>query len=149
MPSAPSSRTHASGFVRRSSSLGRWSGYVTSSPFKRYGGRMNKYDHELGMSRPISRRDFLNGLAIGFGGVMTGGWRLASATQGAQDSPDYYPPALTGMRGSHDGSFEAAHELLNGTFWNTVGTPIDTKEAYDLIVVGGGISGLAAAYFYR
>ncbi len=110
---------------------------------------MNKYDRELGMSRPISRRDFLNGLAIGFGGVMTGGWRLASATQVAQETPDYYPPALTGMRGSHDGSFEVAHELLNGTFWNTLGTPIDTKEAYDLIVVGGGISGLAAAYFYR
>src|SRR4029453_15547336 len=105
MPSAPSSRTHASGFVRRSSSLGRWSGYVTSSPFKRYGGRMKKYDPEIGKGRPISRRRFLNGLAIGFGGVMTGGWRLASATQVAQDSPDYYPPALTGLACRPPGSF--------------------------------------------
>ena len=34
-------------------------------------------------------------------------------------------------------------------FWKTAGTPIDTGETYDLVVVGGGISGLAAAYFYR
>ncbi len=34
-------------------------------------------------------------------------------------------------------------------FWKTAGTPIETGETYDLVVVGGGISGLAAAYFYR
>ena len=53
------------------------------------------------------------------------------------------------MRGSHPGSFDAAHALRDGTFWDTAGTPQDTGETYDLIVVGGGISGLAAAHFYR
>ena len=53
------------------------------------------------------------------------------------------------MRGSHPGSFEAAHALRDGTFWDSAGKPQDTGETYDLIVVGGGISGLAAAHFYR
>src|SRR6266404_816390 len=66
-----------------------------------------------------------------------------------QDAPGYYPPALTGMRGSHDGSFEVSHRLRDGRFFTTAGQPINTGETYDLVVVGGGISGLAAAYFYR
>ncbi len=109
-------------------------------------------DH-LGMNRPITRRDFLNGLAIGAGSVMASGWLTGYDADAmaafAQDAPGYYPPALTGMRGSHDGSFDVSHALRDGRFWQTAGTPIDTRETYDLIVVGGGISGLAAAYFYR
>src|SRR6202035_4123316 len=66
-----------------------------------------------------------------------------------EKSPSDYPPALTGMRGSHAGSFETAHSLRDGTFWDSVGKPQDTGETYDLIIVGGGISGLAAAHFYR
>src|SRR5262249_38410838 len=50
------------------------------------------------------------------------------------------------MRGSHPGSFESAHALRDG---HAEATAIDTGEKYDLVVVGGGISGLAAAYFYR
>ena len=59
-----------------------------------------------------------------------------------------YPPALTGMRGSHPGSFEIAHSLI----WPGAKYPRpseQTDETYDLVVVGGGISGLSAAFFYR
>jgi spermidine dehydrogenase len=66
-----------------------------------------------------------------------------------EQSPDYYPPALTGLRGSHPGSFDVAHSLRDGTFWAQAGTPLDTGEFYDLVVVGGGISGLSAAHFFR
>jgi spermidine dehydrogenase len=100
-------------------------------------------------AKPITRRDFLNGAPMS---AATAAWLLGmerSAQAAQQDAPGYYPPALTGMRGSPDGSFESAHALRDGTFWKTAGQPVDTREAYDLIVAGGGISGLAAAYFYR
>jgi spermidine dehydrogenase len=63
-----------------------------------------------------------------------------------QDVPGYYPPLLNGMRGSHPGSFESSHALRDG---GALPPGVDTGEFYDLIVVGAGISGLAAAQFYR
>ena len=111
-------------------------------------------DRELGMGRAITRRDFLNGIAIGAGSTLASAWlpglTLAAETPAfPQDVSGYNPPALTGMRGSHPGSFEVAHALRDGKFWETAGKPVDTHEVYDLIVVGAGMSGLAAAYFYR
>ncbi len=105
---------------------------------------MNARDRELGMNAAITRRDFLGGTGIAIGTAL-----LPHAAQardvGAQDLSGYYPPALTGMRGSHPGSFEIAHALRDGASW----TGASTGEHFDLVVVGGGISGLAAAYFYR
>src|SRR6186713_2540636 len=101
-------------------------------------------DRQLGMDRSITRRDFLNGVALGVGGLAAGSWWAGldvQAAQFAQDAPGYYPPALTGMRGSHDGSFDVSHALRDGRFWRTAGTPENTRETYDLVVVGGGISG--------
>ncbi len=124
-----------------------------------------KRDRELGMGRPISRRDFLNGAAVGIGGLLASQHALAALAPtefAAQDestqagaafapeqAPDYYPPALTGMRGNHDGTFTYAHRLRDGESWDSSGAPQSTGETYDLVVVGGGISGLAAAYFFR
>ena len=117
----------------------------------------NERDRELGMDRTITRRDFLNGIAIGAGAAAAEGllpslaWADAGAGAGIapQDRPGYYPPMLTGLRGSHVGSFEAAHNLRDSNFWKTAGKSTDTAESYDLVVVGGGISGLAVAYFWR
>jgi spermidine dehydrogenase len=111
-------------------------------------------DRQLGMGRPITRRDFLNGVAIGIGALAyTSLPDLAhgahAAFQAGTDSAKFYPPALTGMRGSAPGSYDVAHALRDGDFWETAGRPADTNETYDLVIVGGGISGLAAAYFYR
>ncbi len=104
----------------------------------------------LGMDRAITRRDFLNGVALTAGVAMLSPGFLATADMRAgEQSSDYYPPALTGLRGSHPGSFDAAHSLRDGTFWDQAGTPADTGESYDLLVVGGGISGLSAAHFFR
>ncbi len=104
----------------------------------------NKSDRQLGMNADITRRDFLSGVSVAIGAsLMPNGSRAQDI--GAQDLPGYYPPDLTGMRGSHTGSFEAAHMLLDGRSWDAE----DTGEEYDLVVVGGGISGLSAAYFYR
>ena len=114
-------------------------------------------DHDLGMDRAITRRDFLNGVAIGIGGLalgstLTGCGRFGgsdSSSNAAQDRAGYNPPAGTGMRGDNAGSFEAAHGLRDGTFWQNAGTATPTDGTYDLIVVGAGISGLAAAHFFR
>src|SRR5438046_9334014 len=96
------------------------------------------------MRREITRRDFLNGVALTVGATTVPSQLFAAFDVDAdpEKSPDDYPPALTGLRGSHPGSFEAAHSLRDGTLWNEVGKPLDTGEAYDLVVVGGGISGL-------
>jgi spermidine dehydrogenase len=90
----------------------------------------------------ISRRDFLNGTAL----VIAGG--LTPLAQLRADPGRYYPPALTGMRGSHPGSFEVAHRVgREGKSFDISGLAVE--ERFDLVVVGGGISGLAAAWFYR
>ena len=113
---------------------------------------MKRSDRELGMDRPISRRDFLNGVGVVAAGALVPGSALAEAAaalEAGAGAKGAYPPRLTGMRGSHPGSFEAAHQLVRQrrSDWGPVREP--DSELYDLIVVGGGISGLAAAHFYR
>jgi spermidine dehydrogenase len=106
-------------------------------------------DKTLGMDRPIARRDFLNGVALTAGAAMLGGVSPALAEATSQDQAGYYPPTRTGMRGSHPGSFETAHALRDGALKVPAGRLEGDEEHYDLIVVGGGISGLSAAYFFR
>jgi spermidine dehydrogenase len=98
------------------------------------------------MTSGITRRDFMNGIAIAVVGAS--GIDLSSAEAPAEAAADPgYPPGRSGLRGSHVGSFEAAHRLRDGSPFDLSGAVI--AERYDLVVVGGGISGLAAAYYYR
>ncbi len=113
-------------------------------------------DRDLGMDRKITRRDFLDGVAIAVGGSVLAAsapWLralgLPDAAFAPEKDPNYYPPALMGMRGNHEGTYTSAHSLRDGEFWDSAGKPESTGEKYDLVIVGGGISGLAAAYFYR
>jgi len=116
-----------------------------------------KKDKELGMGSEITRRDFLNGVAMGAGATLLGGAVRADTLLAAavldefapEKAPDYYPPARTRMRGNHDGTFTFAHRLRDGEGPDSFGDEVNTGESYDLVVVGGGISGLAAAYFFR
>ena len=101
------------------------------------------------MHRKITRRDFINGVAVTAGAAMMPWHLIADDPSAPEKSPKYYPPALTGIRGSHPGSNDVAHSVSDGTFWDNVGKIEDTGETYDLIVVGGGISGLSAAHFFR
>jgi spermidine dehydrogenase len=98
-------------------------------------------DRQLGMHRAISRRDFVQGVAAGI--------TLLGARSATAAPSDAAPPTRTGLRGSNPGSFEPLHALRDGEFWKHAGKVRRTRETYDLIVAGAGISGLAAAWFYR
>jgi len=104
------------------------------------------------MDHWISRRDLLHGVGALATGTLIPGSALADQVLAREDNGvggGTYPPALTGLRGNHVGSFEVSHQLgLEGKYdWGPVQEP-DTG-LYDLVVVGAGISGLAAAHFYR
>jgi spermidine dehydrogenase len=99
------------------------------------------------MTESITRRDFLNGVALGIGAGLLPARGQAQA--GALGGPAAlaYPPAAGGFRGAAPGSWDVAHALRDGQRLSTDGVALD--ERYDLVVVGAGISGLAAAWFYR
>ena len=111
---------------------------------------------KLGLDRLIRRRDLLHGMSMSAAALAAysmGGPRLSLAAAkemplyAPERDPGYYPPGLTGLRGSHAGSFEVAHgHAWSGKTWEGVR---DLGEEYDLIVVGGGISGLTAAFAYK
>ncbi len=107
-------------------------------------------DKELGMGRRITRRDFLNGVAMTVGAAAVPyGLQGQGAVAEPQNSAGYDPPATTGMRGTHEGSYTVAHSVRDGNFWDHAGAAEATGESYDLVVVGCGISGLSAARFFR
>ena len=108
---------------------------------------LNAPDRHLGMNRKITRRDFVNGVSAGAAGAALLPQWAAAQEFDPEQSPDYYPPARTGMRGDHPGSFEVAHQLRDSRTVD-LSSVTHTNETYDLVVVGGGISGLGAAYYF-
>lgn len=96
----------------------------------------------------IDRRDFISGVAAVALSSQVG--LAAGVDQAAPAATDAaaYPPAATGLRGQYPGSFETAHRARDGGFAGTLAAA-DTGEHFDLVIVGAGISGLSAAYFFR
>jgi spermidine dehydrogenase len=98
------------------------------------------------MKYKITRRDFMNGVAVSTAATLLTPYELMAQAPPGLTSVDY-PPTLTGMRGNHPGSFEVSHALAWGG-----GKPVahlKLAEHYDLVIVGAGVSGLAAARFYQ
>jgi spermidine dehydrogenase len=106
----------------------------------------NEY-RELGMDRRICRRDFLNGVAIGIGSAYAAlRWPDGAAAQTARAA---YPPALSGLRGHYPAAVEKFGAIERGDYARYPAIDVKTGEDYDLVIVGGGLSGLAAAHFWR
>jgi spermidine dehydrogenase len=101
----------------------------------------------LGMNRPITRRDFLQGSALMIAGA------ALSCSRGSDSkissTHQNYPPHLTGLRGQDVASTTLAHGVRDGKFAQLPSDVIETGEEYDLIVIGAGLAGLAAAYVYH
>lgn len=127
---------------------------------------MNKPDDDtLGMNRKIARRDFINGVFNTTAALSIGATTplsvLAASGQAASRSVDpspvlvapmggEYPPLKTGMRGSgYSSAYETGHAMRDRSLVIDEAAVVDVGEDYDLLVVGGGISGLSAAYYYR
>ena len=91
------------------------------------------------MGAKITRRDFLNGVALTVGAAAVHGivppemWAAAAADLEAQNVPGYYPPARTGLRGDHAGSFEAMHKVKTALSGTSAPKAVDTGESYDLV----------------
>ena len=111
---------------------------------------MSKRFRDLGMDRPIARRDFLNGIAIGITVTMAA---LKSSAMAAQNVPAVqganYPPLRAGLRGNYPEAVDIFDPIRQGRYTQFPVPNSEIREEYDLVIVGAGMSGLAAAYFWR
>ncbi len=107
-------------------------------------------DRTLGMNARICRRDFLNSALLASGSVL-----LESLTPlellaqqpgwgGYTGEGDY-----AGANGNTEEVMLAAHAVRDGVFDSPSTAVVDTGEVFDLVVVGGGISGLASALYFK
>src|SRR5581483_11238059 len=107
-------------------------------------------DEALGMDVPITRRDFLGSTLVGCGAALMSQRAPSAAPAGAGTAADEFTGygGVGDYAGSNGNTREvvlAGHRMRDGVFDQADTEATDTGETYDCVVVGGGISGLAAA----
>ncbi|NUQ21135.1 MAG: NAD(P)-binding protein, partial [Gemmatimonadaceae bacterium] len=109
-------------------------------------------DDRLGMNAPITRRDFINGAIVAGAGLALGAHTAAALPVMPDTDPFTGPGGIGDYAASNGNTYDvmrAAHAMRDGAFDDAIAGATDTGEVYDLIAVGGGISGLAAAVFFQ
>jgi spermidine dehydrogenase len=112
----------------------------------------NSRDDRLGMNESISRRDFVEGTLLAGAGLLLHG-RSAGAPNDTLPGDDWTGYGGIGDYARSNGNtrdvMTAGHAMRDGAFEQAVARATDTGESYDLVCVGGGISGLASAVFFQ
>jgi spermidine dehydrogenase len=111
---------------------------------------MSQAPERLGMGEPITRRDFVNGALLAGAGLLL---PHQAPTVSPADAFNGYG-GIGDYRHSNGNTWDVlsgGHALRDGggAFETRIANAIDTGEMYDLVAVGGGISGLAAAIFFQ
>lgn len=104
-------------------------------------------DEALGLNTPIPRRDFLNGTLLSVGSLAAA--CLSPLQQLAHAHGSTPQPSKSSWGGNSQDVFDAGHAVRDGLYDDRNITAEDTGEFFDLIVVGGGFSGLASAYYFK
>ena len=107
-------------------------------------------DKALGMERAITRRDFLGSTLLASGAALLEG--LTPAELLAQEDEFTGYGGVGEYRTSNGNTWavlQAGHKIRDGVYERMPKDVVDTGESYDCVIVGGGISGIAAALFLR
>lgn len=102
------------------------------------------------MNGPITRRDFLNSTLIGAGAALLQAPAPLELQARANEWDGY--GGVGDYARSHGNTQEvmnAAHEIRDGRYDTPPLNATDTGDVFDLVVVGAGLSGLSAAYYFR
>ena len=98
----------------------------------------------------ITRRDFLNGSLLGAGALLLE--LPAPLRLFAQSRPDYGFSGIGDYASSNGNTaavIDAFKAIEKGSYTPPFPNAVNTNETYDLIIVGGGLSGLGAAYEFN
>ena len=102
------------------------------------------------MSIRVTRRDFLNGMLLGAGALLLE--LPAPLRLFAQSQPSYGFGGIgdyASSSGNTPAVINAFQAIQNGDYKSISREIFDTSESYDLVIVGGGLSGLGAAYEFN